>query len=874
MNTSIDAPPLSTGGRQGDRPTIAILSPLIVGSYLSEVIAGIAAAADDAGVRLIALQTLDLTSVGGEPPASQTMQFGGVRTYVGWPAGSENKVPHFGLRAAWDRVTGFIVVLNAVEPWYLRALRRAGKRVVVVSDEPEGASCPVVHTDNRTGIMEAVSHLVEHGHRRIGFAGSLDQLDIRQRRDAYVEALGVHGLAADPSLLFPATDNLVSGGVSAGGRMLEAGMPSTAVVAATDYNALGIMQALREAGLSLPRDQAITGFDDIQAAEEATPALSTVRQSAQLTGHTAADLLFAMLRGRRVGRGPHLVPARFVARESCGCPSASASDPLGVEDPLRGASPRERLRVHLQRRLLGRDAPTPPQASALDGAADLIVRSIAPEAGDAESDSLPEAAQLLLAVSPHWTTITETMGCLLQLRRDLGSALGEPRNLGRFERGVLGLGAELGRTLQALELRSRAALNRAVGQEHQLSMSLITGSEGDPRSLGWLGYTRARAGCLGLWSTPGERGGAEGSLLDMAGTYRRDGGRLAVPDQVRVEDFPPDDLFEGVEWPPGHMAVVMPVATRSADLGLLAVVTSTDTSVMTVHDRLFEQGALLSVVIERVLMTERLRRSNNDLATFSHAMAHDLRNPLATISMWTSVARAEVRPGDPADAVLQIVDRISEVTRYASDLVVDLLDYSTLDREAGPMEPVDLALAARQALMTQAATVAAQGAIVEVGELPTVRGRPAELEMVFQNLIENAIKYRGARSPRIRLSAARAGGSWKIRCHDNGDGVPANIRAEVFEPFVRGDSASPGSGIGLATCRRIVEAHGGLISVEATGRSGTTIAFTLPALRGPGPAAGGGPGAAPAPATVPGADPPPAASRRRGRAGPDPVRRR
>jgi light-regulated signal transduction histidine kinase (bacteriophytochrome) len=103
-----------------------------------------------------------------------------------------------------------------------------------------------------------------------------------------------------------------------------------------------------------------------------------------------------------------------------------------------------------------------------------------------------------------------------------------------------------------------------------------------------------------------------------------------------------------------------------------------------------------------------------------------------------------------------------------------------------------------------------------------VSGRPAELQLVLQNLIENAIKHRGDSPPRIRLDAIREGGAWKIRCRDNGQGIPSGAREQVFEPFARVHTSVPGSGLGLATCRRIVEGHGGRIWIATSGNLGTT----------------------------------------------------
>jgi signal transduction histidine kinase len=394
---------------------------------------------------------------------------------------------------------------------------------------------------------------------------------------------------------------------------------------------------------------------------------------------------------------------------------------------------------------------------------------------------------------------------------------------------------EFGGSLAKQESHARYALHTAMAQDHDLSMSLVRGAAQDLTSLGWIAHTPARAGCIGMWSTGGKTPAPEERLLTIAGSYLRDGGQLGLPNQVRSEEFPPTALLEDLEWGPGEFAIVLPARTASSDFGLLAMVTSIDFINSPIRDRFFETGALLSLSVEREEMTEKLRRSNADLATFSHAMAHDLRNPLATISMWASVARARAGPGDVAEAMLRIVDQIGEVSAYAGELVSDLLRYAELDGGGGPGKPVDLNLAVERTLATLESTIVEHGAVVETGDLPTVLGNFAEMELVLQNLVENAIKHGGARAPRIRIDAQPQDGAWTVRCRDNGEGIPADLREQIFEPFVRGETGAPGSGLGLATCRRIMEGLGGRIWVDESGAAGTTFALTIPARSEKGP---------------------------------------
>lgn len=223
----------------------------------------------------------------------------------------------------------------------------------------------------------------------------------------------------------------------------------------------------------------------------------------------------------------------------------------------------------------------------------------------------------------------------------------------------------------------------------------------------------------------------------------------------------------------------------------------------------------------------RLRQTNEDLEVFNHAIAHDLRNPVATIAMWASMARH--RLGGRGGELAEFVDQIETVARHAIDLIGDLLVYATLDKDEPAAEPVDLNEVVASVRASLAETIAESGASIESEELPILPGNRMRLEHVLQNLIDNAIKYRGVDRPQIRIDATLEGSMWTIRCRDNGMGVPAEERDRIFDAFWRGaGGATPGGGLGLAICRRIVTRAGGRIWIEDSGPQGTKVAFALP----------------------------------------------
>ncbi|MET0425294.1 MAG: GGDEF domain-containing protein [Actinoplanes sp.] len=280
------------------RRTFGILSPFVGGDYYGAIIAGANEAAVAGGDRVMGLQTLN--------PGSYSADRSGV--------------PDYRRPVSWKHLSGLVVLPGAVDTWYARAARRAGLPVVSVAQEL--ADCSLVLADNRSGVREAVSHLIEvHGHERIAFAGNLAHFDLRERHEGYREAMLAHGLEPRPELLFDTADNHESGGETVADTLIRADMPATAMVLGTDRNAIGMIQRFAAAGYELPRELAVVGFDDIADAQYLRPSLSTVRQPLDRVGAVVHELL-AELAGDPSGRArTRHVPTFFVPRDSCGCPA-------------------------------------------------------------------------------------------------------------------------------------------------------------------------------------------------------------------------------------------------------------------------------------------------------------------------------------------------------------------------------------------------------------------------------------------------------------------------------------------------------------------------------------------------------------------------
>ncbi|MFP8889289.1 sensor histidine kinase [Natrialbaceae archaeon A-CW2] len=250
-----------------------------------------------------------------------------------------------------------------------------------------------------------------------------------------------------------------------------------------------------------------------------------------------------------------------------------------------------------------------------------------------------------------------------------------------------------------------------------------------------------------------------------------------------------------------------------------------------------------------------IHRRQQELEAFTGVISHDLRQPLRTTEQYLGLIEQRVGPS------LDVEDRelLSVALRNTDRLQVmidDLLQYSKIGASDVTLEPVDCTTAVNSVLDGLRFELEDRNATVTVGDLPTVSGVDHLLRRLFQNLLDNALKYGHPQHPEIEISAAPQGDEWLFRVRDNGPGIDPADQQRVFDLFTRGleprdtandsldssesndtnrgksDRGATGSGMGLAICKRIVETHDGTIALESSPGSGTTVAFTLPAASG------------------------------------------
>jgi light-regulated signal transduction histidine kinase (bacteriophytochrome) len=224
-----------------------------------------------------------------------------------------------------------------------------------------------------------------------------------------------------------------------------------------------------------------------------------------------------------------------------------------------------------------------------------------------------------------------------------------------------------------------------------------------------------------------------------------------------------------------------------------------------------------------------LARSNAELEQFANVASHDLQEPLRMVSSFTQLLGKRYRGKLDQDADEFIGFAVDGASRM-QQLINDLLAYSRVGTRGKPFKPADCEVIFREARDNLMKAIEESGADITQDPLPKVLGDEVQLIQLFQNLVANAIKFRSQEPIQIQVSAERKGQEWVFAIKDNGIGIAAEQQERIFSVFQRLHHRSeyPGTGIGLAICKKIVERHGGRIWVESQPGKGSTFYFSIP----------------------------------------------
>ena len=226
---------------------------------------------------------------------------------------------------------------------------------------------------------------------------------------------------------------------------------------------------------------------------------------------------------------------------------------------------------------------------------------------------------------------------------------------------------------------------------------------------------------------------------------------------------------------------------------------------------------------------QELTRSNQELQQFAYVASHDLQSPLKTIENYLSLLEAKYADDLNPDA-RRLITVSTAATGRMRTLINDLLEFSQVGNHTDWM-PVNLNAVVAEVLAEQQEEIQTIGASVKAAPLPTITGHPTDMKQLFQNLLSNSLKYRRRDvAPEVKIWGEDQGDSYLLAIGDNGIGIDSQYFEQIFQVFQRlhGRSEYPGTGIGLATCKKIIDIYGGQIWLDSTVGEGTTFYFTIP----------------------------------------------
>ncbi|OGQ34982.1 MAG: hypothetical protein A3F16_07580 [Deltaproteobacteria bacterium RIFCSPHIGHO2_12_FULL_43_9] len=297
---------------------------------------------------------------------------------------------------------------------------------------------------------------------------------------------------------------------------------------------------------------------------------------------------------------------------------------------------------------------------------------------------------------------------------------------------------------------------------------------------------------------------------------------LSLPDGFGL------DLFKEIKEVSGKAAIVLfsgtveekAAAIEALDIGAQDYLSKDET-----NQAVFIKS--IRYAIERNKLIQSLNRKNKELDAFSHMVSHDLKNPFTAI-------KATVDTLKEAASIQKVKEVVDNRVRGMSQKIDALLQFASCDKDISNKEEIDLSICLENALKNLNADIGREKAIIHREPLPHAFVSSLLVELLFQNLISNAIKFKKPNtSPEIFISSRADGDFVVVSVKDNGVGIAEDEnKNEIFGLFNRAKNSQgiPGSGIGLATCRKIVESHGGKIWVESDSKQGTTFYFSLPKI--------------------------------------------
>lgn len=732
---------------------------------------------------------------------------------------------------------GIIVVNPLITPsrsLYVHELMKTGHPVVFVAC---GEGEPAVIADNEGGIRDALTHLIEtHGHRKIAFvAGNPGDMegDSGFRLRAYEAEMQRFGLELNSELIAFGYHTPESG-YTAMQQILASQAEFTAVLASNDESALGAMQALKEAGLHIPEDVALIGFDDRQEAPAQEPPLTTVHVPLFDSGYRAVEMLLQLYEGRPDAPRTLKIPTRLAIRESCGCRRTIRIpiDTTSVAQPNAAFNPATLVQRMTEAMLSESHGFN--HSEHIHSICESLSQSFVSSLEQQDSREFERVLEKLLSETDedahNWQAVISKMRSAVPDLFDVD----QQSALYLFALEMLDLSRE--RISERMRRRHR---QHVIEQKwmttriaHLTTRLLMTSDEAQIRQilasdLPLMGIAHTN---LGFFEREGDDPVAWSLLYAIP-----DGGKSSV--RFPTRQFPPTAVYAPDE---AFALVIVPLVLPSGQIGFVA------------YDAPNELAGPITQQIAAALHNSRLyseategrklaEEANRLKSTFLSMVSHELRTPLNLISGLSEILlqRQHGRDRGLPDQVRKDLEQIFSSAQHLGYLIRDVLDLAS--SEVGQLRLENEPLNLSHTLQMVAATgrqMARDKGLAWRESLPAeplwVWGDRTRLRQVALNLVSNAIKFtaHGEVHLRVAVEADQA----VVTVSDTGLGIPLGEQSLIFDEFHRSEQAVKrgfrGLGLGLAIAKRLVELHNGEIGMASSGKmgEGSNFYFTLPLL--------------------------------------------
>ncbi len=819
-------------------PTIGVLAgwqvywtatPL---SYLNPILRGIRQAAQELNCNLLIACGMGPSGEAGDPPRPAWLE----------PTEDADFVPV----GPWN-TDGLIFISPLHSPARSRAVQqiRAGghPEVLFIGSGEKG---PTIVADNTGGIQAALKHLVEHGHRQIAFiAGNIVDMegDTGDRLRAFREGMAAFGLQADERLITFGR-HVYEGGYQAMQQLLATRIPFTAVLASNDESALGAMSALQEAGIRVPAEVAIIGFDDRPESPLQRPALTTVHIPLFKMGYQAVTLL-----AKRIRQGEPLpelvrVPTRLVIRESCGCgQSAVIAETLDITRSGAAALSGQEMRPHLVEQMTtammeGIQGLTREEVARLcRQLVDVFLASVAEGDATRFRQSLDGVLRRVAAARDDTHQWQAAITVLSKALPQIATAWPQPVAT-EFARSLLDEARVAISAAMRIQHWDYAHTQRQTGNQVGMLTARLLKALDEAQIYDILARYLPPMGLRTVWVAFYEEEGDDPVTWSRIRAVTSPG-QPAV--RIRTRTFPPTPWLSASQ--PFHLALV-PLVAHGGEAGFMAF----EAVRLELHGAIVQQvsGALNTARLYRAATEgRRLAEEANRLKSrFLSMVSHELRTPLNLVVGMSGLLLRESAAGVqelPAQ-VQQDLKTIHANARHLGRLIDDVLDLASSD--AGQLrltnDYVDLSQVIRAVAEIGRQMAAEKGlawreAIPEQG--PWVWGDRTRLQQVALNLVANAVKFTA--QGYVSLSLTEEGGMATVSVRDTGLGLAPDEQVRIFDEFQRSERSVSrgygGIGLGLAICKRLVAMHRGEIGARSSGieGEGSEFYFRLPVIAAP-----------------------------------------